>query len=245
MREKPRTSTCLVDLHLVLHSTIDQQLLLLPLLQQVSTVNPIGGLALLGHHGLAFLSVAQLLADKVLALGDDLAVGLALAVAGQLAGQTALGEHTLAALTDLLHTLHGCDGGGNQVAVVLDGDIALLGELGQHQGRVDDHLLATGGTVTLGPLQFAGLALHLEVLVTLGPTESELAGVIADECDALPREGRAGTEMAGFHTGKDRVSKDRILNLMETYRMVAGRGCSVGVARSFFLKLRAAEQSST
>jgi hypothetical protein len=61
--------------------------------------------------------------------------------------------------------------------------------------------------VALGPLQLAGLALHLEVLVALGPTESELAGVIADECDALPREGGAGTEMAGFHTGEDRVSK--------------------------------------
>jgi hypothetical protein len=58
--------------------------------------------------------------------------------------------------------------------------------------------------VALGPLQLAGLALHLEVFVALGPTESELAGVIADECDALPREGGAGTEMAGFHTGEER-----------------------------------------
>lgn len=170
-------------------------------------MHTVGGLAHLGHHGHTLLAVAQLLADKVLALGDDLAVGLALAVASQLAGQTALGEDALAALTDLLDALHGGDGGGNQVAVVLDGDVALLGELGEHQGRVDDHLLAAGGTVALGPLQLAGLTLHLEVLVALGPTESELAGVIADECDTLPREGGAGTEVTGFHTGERRVSR--------------------------------------
>jgi hypothetical protein len=57
--------------------------------------------------------------------------------------------------------------------------------------------------VTLGPLQLAGLTLHLEVLVALGPTETELSGVIADECDALPGEGRAGTEVTGLHTRRE------------------------------------------
>lgn len=163
-------------------------------------MNPVGNLALLGHHRPTLLALAQLLANKMLALGDNLAVLHALAVASQLARQPALGEHPLAALPDLLHSLHGLDGGGHEVAVVLDGDVALLGELGQHERRVDDHLLAPGGAVALGPLQLAGLTLHLEVLVALGPTESELAGVIADECDALPREGGAGTEVTGFHT---------------------------------------------
>jgi hypothetical protein len=36
-----------------------------------------------------------------------------------------------------------------------------------------------------------------------------LSGVIADECDALAREGRAGTEVTGLHTseGKEEVSR--------------------------------------
>lgn len=56
--------------------------------------------------------------------------------------------------------------------------------------------------MTLGPLQLAGLTLHLEVLVALGAAETELSGVIADECDALPGEGRAGTEVTGLHTSE-------------------------------------------
>lgn len=171
---------------------------------------PVGNLALLGHHGTAFLPLAQFFADEVLALGDDLAVGLALAVASQLAGQTTLGEDPLAALTDLFDTLHGMDGGGDQVAVVLDGDVALLGELGEHERRVDDHLLATGGTVTLGPLQLTGLTLHLEVLVTFGPAEPKLPGIVADKCDAFPREGRAGTEVTSLHT---RTRQEKITEL--------------------------------
>lgn len=199
----PRISKIpLIHVHrlLLLDTTIHQHLGLLLLLEQVGTVHTVGNLALLGHHGTALLPLTQLLANKVFALGDNLAVGLALAVASQLASQTAPGEDTLAALADLLDALHGVDGGGDQVAVVLDGDVALLGELGQNQRRVHDHFLAAGGAVTLGPLQLAGLTLHLEVLVTLGTAETELSGIIANECDALAGEGRAGTEVTGLHT---------------------------------------------
>lgn len=190
----------LVDVHLLLHTAIHQHSGLLLLPQSLLAVHPVGSLALLGHHGPVLLALAELLANEMLALGHHLAVRLALAVPGQLAGQTALGEHLFAALANLLHTLHGRDGGCDQVAVVLDGGVALLGELRENQRRVHDHFLASGGAVALGPLQLSGLALHLEVLVALGPAEAELSGVIADECDALPREGRAGAEMAGLHT---------------------------------------------
>ena len=54
--------------------------------------------------------------------------------------------------------------------------------------------------MSLGPLQLAGLTLHLEVLVAFGPTEAELSGIVADECDSLTRECRAGTEVTGFNT---------------------------------------------
>jgi hypothetical protein len=54
--------------------------------------------------------------------------------------------------------------------------------------------------VSLGPLQLTGLTLHLEVLVALGPTEAELSGIVTDECDALTRECRAGTEVTSFNT---------------------------------------------
>lgn len=162
-------------------------------------MNSVGNLVLVQLQGAALGLLAQLLANEVLALGNNLAVLLALAVAGNLAGEAALGENTLAALSNFLHSLHGLDGGGDQVAVVLDGDVALLGELRKDEGRVDDHFLATSGTVALRPLQLAWLALHLEVLVALGPTESELSGVIADECDSLAREGGTRTKVASLH----------------------------------------------
>ena len=166
-KQKQKETRPLVDLHLLLHTTIHQHTGLLLLAQTLLAMNTVGSLVLVQNQRLALLALPQLLADEVLARGNHLAVCLALAVAGQLSSQTTLGEDTLAALSDLLHTLHGLDGGGDQVAVVLDGDVALLGELGQDEGGVDDHLLATGGTVALSPLQLAGLTLHLEVLVAL------------------------------------------------------------------------------
>jgi hypothetical protein len=77
--------------------------------------------------------------------------------------------------------------------------------------------------VSLGPLQLAGLTLHLEVLVALRPTEAKLSGIVADECDSLTRECRAGTEVTGFNTGdqKDISIGDLILTIKitKTYRM--------------------------
>jgi hypothetical protein len=41
--------------------------------------------------------------------------------------------------------------------------------------------------VSLGPLQLSGLTLHLEVCMTLAPTESERFRIVADEGDTLAR----------------------------------------------------------
>lgn len=131
--KRKKSTGYLVDIHLLLDSTVHQHLGLGLLADSLLAVDSVGNLALLGNHGLALLALAEFLADEVLALVDDLAVGLALALAGQLAGQTALGEDTLAAGSDLLDSLHGGESGGHEVAVVLDGDVSLLGELGQDE----------------------------------------------------------------------------------------------------------------
>lgn len=137
-----------------------------------------GHLGRLGGQRLALFSLPELLANEVLALGHHLAVFLALAVASQLACQTALGELVLSALADLLDSLHSLDGSVDEVAVVLDGGVSLLGELRQDERRVDNHFLATSGTVSLGPLELARLALHLEVLMAFRAAESKLTGVV-------------------------------------------------------------------
>ena len=166
-------------------------------------MNSVGNLALLGHHGETLLALPEFLPDEVLALVDDLAVRLALALAGGFSGQAAFREYTLAAGSDLLDSLHGSDGSSHEIAVVLDGDVSLLGELGQNKRRIHDHFLSAGGTVSLGPLKLAGLTLHLEVLVALGPPETKLSGIVADECDSLTRESRAGTEVTSFNTADE------------------------------------------
>lgn len=67
--------------------------------------------------------------------------------------------------------------------------------------------------MSLGPLQLAGLTLHLEVLVALGPTEAELSGIVADECNSLTRECRAGTEVTGFNTTEESNSQRQQMNI--------------------------------
>lgn len=194
-----RTSR-LVDIHLVLHTTIDQNpgLLLLP--QSLLPMNPIGRLALLRHHRHSLFPLAQFLANKMLPLRNHLAILLALAVPSQLPSQPTLGKHPLATLPNFLHPLHGLHCRRDEISVVFDGHVALLGELGKDERRVHDHFFAARGAVALRPLQFPGLALHLEVLVAFGPAEAELSGIVPDECYPLPWEGGPGTEMTGFHT---------------------------------------------
>lgn len=156
----------LVEIHFLLRSSVDQDSGPLSCSDALLAVE--SGLARVQSGQLALLALAQLLADEVLARGHHLAVLLALAVPRKLARQPTLGEDPLSALPDLLHSLHGLDGSGHQVSVVLDGDVALLGELGQDEGGVDDHLLALGGTTDLGPLHTSRLSLSLEVLVGNG-----------------------------------------------------------------------------
>lgn len=125
------------------------------------------------------LSLAQLLPNKMLALGHNSPILFSLLITRKLPGNPPLGELALATGPDLLNTLHGVNGGRDQVAVVLDGGIALLRKLRQYQRRVHDHLLASAGAVCLGPFQLAGLALHLEVLMAFGAAEAERPRVIS------------------------------------------------------------------
>lgn len=123
----------------------------------------------------------------MLALGHNLPVFLALAIASKLASQPALREYPLSALPNFLHSLHSIDSSRNKIPVVLDGNVPLLGELGEQERRVDNHLLAACGTVGLGPFELARLALHLKVLVTFRAAESELPRIIADKSDTFGR----------------------------------------------------------
>lgn len=137
-----------------------------------------GHLGRLGGQRLTLFSLPELLANEVLALGHHLAVFLALAVPSQLSCQAALGELLLSALADLLDSLHSLDGSVDEVAVVLDRGVSLLGELRQDERRVDNHFLAASGTVSLGPLELARLALHLEILMAFRAAESKLTRVV-------------------------------------------------------------------
>lgn len=137
-----------------------------------------GHLGRLGGQGLALFSLPELLANEVFALGHHLAVFLALAVPSQLACQAALRELLFSALADLLDSFHSLDGSVDEVAVVLDGGVSLLGELRQDKRRVDNHFLAASGTVSLGPLELARLALHLEILMAFRAAESKLTRVV-------------------------------------------------------------------
>lgn len=124
--------------------------------------------SLLGELGQPPLLGTAQAGEQVLVLGDELAGGGDLA--GALAGHAALVEDALAALADLRDALHGLDRLLEELAVVADGHVAAGGEL---QGAVDHHLLAGVLAVGLGPLELAGVALHLEVLVALGSAEAE------------------------------------------------------------------------
>jgi hypothetical protein len=89
-----------------------------------------------------------------------------------------LPEAVLAALLDISNALHGLDGLDVEVAVVLDGLVALLLEL--EDGVLGDLFvveLATG----LGPGEFAGVVFGLEVAVALGTAEAEVLAVVAHE----------------------------------------------------------------
>lgn len=159
-----------IDVHVVvvvlsslLDTTIDQQLGLALLPQSLLAHDRVD--ILVWRDGLASLHGLELLANKMLSLGNSSAILCPLLFAGKLAGQATLREDTFSALSDLFDTLHGLEGRLDEVAVVLDGDIASLGELAEQEGRIDDHLLSVKSTVSLGPLELAWLSLHLEVLV--------------------------------------------------------------------------------
>lgn len=53
----------------------------------------------------------------------------------------------------------------------------------------------------LCPLQFAGLSLHLEILVAFGAAKAEEFGIVADEGDAFGGVDGTRAEVARFDSG--------------------------------------------
>lgn len=71
-------------------------------------------------------------------------------------------ENALSLLSDFADALHGLEGGGDEVAVVADWDVAASGEC---EGAVDDHLLSGRLAESLGPLELSWVTLHLELFL--------------------------------------------------------------------------------
>jgi hypothetical protein len=115
-----------------------------------------------------------------------------------LTGQSPPGESPLPPRPDLLHPLHRLERGRHQIPIILEGNIASLGELAEQDILIDDHLLAAEGAVGLGPLQLAGLPLHLEVLVAFGAAEAEGARIVAHKGDAFRWVDGTRAEVTGF-----------------------------------------------
>jgi hypothetical protein len=168
--KRPQSSRLCVDVHVFGSRTSDQSLLLLCLellLGQlllfefllfllVQLVDNIQHLALVLEKLLSSLALGR--GQQVLVLCDELAVGLEIALL--VAAHAVLVELALALGADLRYALHGLEGGGDQVAVVANGDVAAGGK---GEGAVDGHLLAVGGAERFCPGELAGVTLHLEL----------------------------------------------------------------------------------
>ena len=85
----------------------------------------------------------------------------------------------------------------------------------------------------LGPLESAGLALHLEVLVAFGAAEAEDARVVADEGDAFGGVDGPRTEVACFDSGILRLD---VANRAATIvRDVVPHDCAAGANKALDL----------
>lgn len=169
----------------------------------------------------SLLHLLELLADEMLSFGHNSSVLGTSLVPSELSSKSPLREDLLASLSDLLHAFHGLERSSHEVSVVLDGDVALLGELRDEQRRIDNHLLSVKRAMRLGPLQLARLALHLEVLMAFRATKSEIAGVIADETNSLGWVHRARAKVTRFDPG-DAVSQSQSSQAVQevTYRIL-------------------------
>lgn len=109
-------------------------------------------------------------------------------------------EGHLSARLDLLNTLHGLEGGGDKLAVVADGEVALLFEF---ERRVDRHLLAIRLAEGLGPSKLAWVALQFEVLVAFRLAKLEHLCIVTNKSDtfAWVARGRAEEAVLDPHCG--------------------------------------------
>jgi len=131
-------------------------------------------------------------------LRDDLEVLSSSCLALCLSAESASGVHTLSSGSDFFDAFHGLHGRGHEVPVVFDRCVPSLGELRKKEVLVNDHFLATESARRLGPLEFTGLSLHLEVLVAFGAAESEDFCIVANECYSFGRVHWARAQMACF-----------------------------------------------
>ena len=83
----------------------------------------------------------------------------------------------------------------------------------------------------LSPLEFAGLSLHLEVLVAFRAAEPEDFGVIADESDAFGGVDRARAEMTGLDPREVSVWRERREYGRCTYLIVVVFGALLGYSQ--------------
>eukprot|EP00211_Chloroparvula_japonica_P014951 CAMPEP_0119120430 /NCGR_PEP_ID=MMETSP1310-20130426/1473_1 /TAXON_ID=464262 /ORGANISM="Genus nov. species nov., Strain RCC2339" /LENGTH=262 /DNA_ID=CAMNT_0007109907 /DNA_START=180 /DNA_END=963 /DNA_ORIENTATION=+ len=107
--------------------------------------------------------------------------------------QAALDVPLLPLAPDLCDALHGLDGLLHRLPVVPLRAVAAALHL---EGGVVGEILAARRAVGLGPLHLARVALHLEVVVALGPAELEHLVVVAHEHDAPPGVDVAAAEPA-------------------------------------------------
>ena len=105
-------------------------------------------------------------------------------------------EASLSLLFDLRYTFHSTNSLNHQRPIILNGNIAPLFEL---KSLVDGHLLAESKPICFSPLNFSGIALHLEVFVAFRPTESEDFAIVADEGNSVPRKNITGAEISLFN----------------------------------------------
>lgn len=154
-----------------------------------------------GSRGGVFGSVDR--GAEVSVAVDEETIGLLCLCLDTCLGHAGLVEGDLSASLDLLDALHGVEGGGDELAVVANGDVALLFEF---EGGVDGHLLAIRLAEGLCPANLSWVALQLEVLVTLGFAELEDLCVVTDKGDTLARVARGGAEEAMFDPHGESIS---------------------------------------
>ena len=114
----------------------------------------------------------------------------------------ALPETIFSSLFDVGAALHRLYCLHVEIPVVLFGLVAALLEL---VNRVLDKLFVVKFAMGLGPGEFAGVVLGLEVAVALGSAESEYFAVVSDEGGPVTRVDGTGTDVAPLNSHQQSI----------------------------------------